>query len=204
MLIGLRRSGNFSQRKELTLNENAHAPQTLFPLRRRPLSVRELLRKSRSPGFPPLLLPALQEGRIRGGGGLVVHLVLRPVRLPLLPLDLGPARGVEVSLGARLLRASAPPSLQLLWELQRGRLLGCSGLPLPALLPWLLLPTHSSTLCNVMSRGKLRRPAPVLDPPVFPDLRIEEQGRILEPALGRTALVTVAAIFALAPLTTCG
>ena len=34
----------------------------------------------------------------RGGGGeFGVHLVLRPVRLPFLPLDLGPARGVEVS-----------------------------------------------------------------------------------------------------------
>ena len=27
-----------------------------------------------------------------------MHLMLRPVRLPLLPLDFGPARGVEVSL----------------------------------------------------------------------------------------------------------
>ena len=103
-----------------------------------------------------------------------MHLVLRPVRPPLLRLDLGPARGVEVSLGAHLLRASAPLSLQLLRELQRGRLLGRSGLPLPAPLPWLLLPTHRSTLCDVMSREKLRRPAPVLDPPMFPDLRNKE------------------------------
>ena len=64
-----------------------------------------------------------------------MHLVLRLVRLPLLPLDLGPARGVEVSLDVRLSRASAPLSLQLLRELQRGRLLGRSGLPLPAPLP---------------------------------------------------------------------
>ena len=53
---------------------------------------RELLRKFRSLGLPPLLLPALQEGRIRGGGCLRVHLVC-PVRLPPLPLDLGLARG---------------------------------------------------------------------------------------------------------------
>ena len=45
------------------------------------------------------------------------------------------------------------------------------------------------------------RYAPVLDPPVFPDLRIEEQGRVAEPALGRTALLTGAAILALALLT---
>ena len=80
-----------------------------------------------------------------------MHLVLHPVSLPLLPLDLGLARGVEVSLDVRLLRASAPLSLQLLRELQRGRLLGRSGLPLPALLPRLLLPTHRSTLHDAMS-----------------------------------------------------
>ena len=133
-----------------------------------------------------------------------MHLVLRPMRLPLLPLDLGPARGVEVSLDVRLLRASAPLSLQLLRELQRGRLLVRSGLSLPALLPRLLLPTHRSTLCDMMSREKLRRTAPFLDPPVFPDLRIEEQGRIIEPALGRTAVVTMAVVLALAPLTVRG
>ena len=140
----------------------------------------------------------------RGGGCLGVHLVLLPMRLLLLPLDLGPARGVKVSLGTRLLRASAPLSLQFLREQQRRRLLGCRGLPPPTPLPRLLLPTHRSTLCDVMSRGKLRRLAPVLDPPTFPDLRIEEQGRIVEPSLDRTALVTVAAILALAPLTAYG
>ena len=57
-----------------------------------------------------------------------------------------------MSLDVRLLRASAPLSLQLLRELQRGRLLGRSGLPLPAPLPRLLLPAHHSTLCDVMSR----------------------------------------------------
>ena len=122
----------------------------------------------------------------RGG----VHLVLRPVRLPPLPLDLGPA--------------SAPPSLQLLRELQRGGLLGRSGLPLPAPLPRLLLPTHHSMLRDVMSWEKLRWTAPVLDPPVLPDLRIEEQGRIVEPVLDRTALVTVAVVLTLAPLTVRG
>ena len=41
----------------------------------------------------------------------------------------------------------------------------------------------------------------MFDPPVLPDPRIEEQGRIVELALGRTALVTVAIVLALAPLT---
>ena len=133
-----------------------------------------------------------------------MHLVLCPVRLPLLPLDLGLARGGEVSLDVRPLRASAPLSLQPLWELERGGLLSRSGLPLPAPLPRLLLPAHHSTLGDVMSRERFRWTTPFLDPPVFPDLRIEEQERIVEPTLGRTALVTVAVVLALAPLTVSG
>ena len=142
----------------------------------------------------------------RGGGGLRVHLVLCPGRLPPLPLDLGLARGGGgvVSLDIRPLRASTPLSLQPLRELGRGRLLGRDGLPLPAPLPRLLLPAHHSTLRDVMSREKFRRTAPLLVPPVFPDLRIEGQGRIVELALGRTALVTVAVVLALAPLTVRG
>ena len=152
-----------------------------------------------------LLLPSLQEGRLReGGGGLGMHLVLRPVRLPLLPLDLGPARGVEVCLVARPVRASAPVSPRLLRELGRGRLLVRSGLPLPAPLPRLPVPAHHSTLCDVVSRESLRRSTPILDPPVFPDLRIEEQGRIAGLALGRPALVAVPVILALALLTARG
>ena len=131
-------------------------------------------------------------------------LLLRPVRLPLLPLDLGPARGVEVCLVARPVRASAPLSPQLLRELGRGRLLVRSGLPLPAPLPRLPLPAHHSTLCDVVSRGSLRRSAPVLDPPVFPDLWIEEQGGIVGSALGRPPLVMGPVVLALALLTACG
>ena len=105
-----------------------------------------------------------------------------------------------MSLDIRPLRASAPLSLQPLRELRRGRLLGRDGFPLPAPLPRLLLPAHHSTLRDMMSREKFRRTAPLLDPPVFPDLRIKEQGRIAELVLGRTALVTVAVVLALAPL----
>ena len=59
-------------------------------------------------------------------------------------------------------------------------------------------------LRDVMSGEMLRWTAPVLDPPVFPDLRIEEQGRIVEPVLVRTALMTMAVVLALAPLTVRG
>ena len=108
-----------------------------------------------------------------------------------------------MSLDVRPLRTSPPLSLRPLRELGGG-LLGRSGLPLPAPLPRLLLPAHHSTLGDVMSREKFRRTAPFLDPPVFPDLRIEEQGRIVELTLGRTAFVTVTVVLALAPLTVRG
>ena len=136
--------------------------------------------------------------------GLGVYLVLHSMRLPLLPLDLGPARGVEVSLVARLLRASALLSLQLLRELLRGRLLVRSGRPLSSPLPWWPLPAHHSTLCDVVSWESLLWSAPVHDPPVFPDLRIEEQGRIAEPVFGRTALVIAPVVITLALLTARG
>ena len=105
VLVGLRRSGNFSRKSAPIKVERNLALQALFPLRRGLQPARELLRKFRSLGLPPLLLPALQEGRIRG-----VHLVLCPVRLPLLPLDLCLARGGGVPLDVRPLRASAPLS----------------------------------------------------------------------------------------------
>ena len=92
--------------------------------------------------------PALQVGRGRRRG-LRVHLVLCPGRLPPLPLDLGPAREVGVSLDCRLLRVSALPLLQLLRELAKGELLVRSGLPLTAPLPRLSLSVPRRTLDDV-------------------------------------------------------
>ena len=197
MLDGLRCSGKHLPRKEPIRKENVHALQALFPLRRRLLLVRGLLRKSCTLRF--LLLPSLQEGRLRGRS-LGMHLVLRPVRLPPLLLDLGPARGVEVSLVAHLVRASALLSLLLLRELGREGLLVRSGRPLPALLPRWPLPAHHCTLCDVVSWESLPRSAPVRDPLVFPDLRIKEHGRIMEPSLGRAAPVAGLSDLVLAPL----
>ena len=185
-------------RKDLRRKGNVYALQALFPLSRRFLPVLGLLRKSSNLRLL-LLLPSLQEGKLRRRS-LGIHLVLRPVRLPLLLLDLGPARGVEVSLVARLVHASALLSPLLLRELGRGELLVRSGRPLPALLPRWPLPAHHCMLCDVVSRESLRRSAPVRNPLMFPDLRIEEQGRIVEPALSRAAPVAGLSDLALAPL----
>ena len=93
-----------------------------------------------------LSCPSGSRGR---GRGLGVHLVLGPGRLPPLPLDLGPTRGVGVCQDFRLFRASALLLLQLLQELEKWELLGRSGLPLPAPLPRLSLPIPRRTLYDV-------------------------------------------------------
>ena len=150
VLIGQRRSENNLLRSALTKNvRSLHALQALFHLRRWLLSARKLLREFRSLGLPPLFFPALQVGGGREGGGLRVHLVLCPGRLPPLLLDLGPERGVGVSLDCRLLCAGALPLLQLLQELAKWELLVRSGLPLPAPLPRLSLPIPCRTLNDV-------------------------------------------------------
>ena len=130
----------------------------------------------------------------------MVHLVLCPGGLPPFPLDLGPARGVGVSLDCRLLRVSTLPLLQFLRELEKGELLDRSGFPLPAPLPRLSLPIPRSTLDDVGNWERLRRTAPACYSLVVPDLRIEEHGRIRELVHGRVVLVTVAVVLALAPL----
>ena len=179
---------------------STHALQPLFPLRRRLLPVCRLLRKSSTLRHPPLLLPSLQEGRLRGvsrdAPGAASHEASSP------PARLRSSGGM--SLVARPVQASSLLPPLLLRELGRGDLLVRSERPLPALLPRLPLPTHHSTLCDVVSRESLRRCAPVLDPRVFPELRIEEQGRIVGPALSRPALVTGPVDLAFALLPACG
>ena len=61
VLVGLRRSGNSSLRSVLIKIVRNLALQALFPLRRGLRPVREILRKFRSLGLPPLLLTALQD-----------------------------------------------------------------------------------------------------------------------------------------------
>ena len=190
VLSGLRRNGKPLQRKYHMQKGNIHALQALFPLRQRLL---------------PVCGPEASSSSLPSGGqakrvGLGMPLMLRPLGLPLLPLNLGPARGVEVPLVARPVCASSLLSPLLLRELRRVELLIRSGRTLPALLPRLPLPALHCMLCEVVSSESLLRSTPVREPPVFPDPQLEEQGRIVEPALGRAALVAGLVDLALAPL----
>ena len=125
-------------------------------------------------------------------------------RLPPLPLDLGPARGVGVFLDSRLVRAGVLPLLLLLRERAKWELPARNRLPLPTPLPRLSLPIPHRTLDDVRNRGRLRSFAPACYPPVVPDLRIEEHRRIGELGHGQVAPVDVAVVLALSPLPVCG
>ena len=65
---GLRCSGKLLLRKDLMLKGNVHALQALFPLHRRLLLVRGLLRKSRTLRLSLLPPPFLQKGGFSWGG----------------------------------------------------------------------------------------------------------------------------------------
>ena len=158
------------------------------------LEVTHLAAPSSSPSLP-------SEGRVQMGGGLGMHLVLLPVGLPLLPLDLCLVRGVGVLLDAHLLCVSVLMSPMLLRGLWMWKQHARSGHLLPVLPPpQLPLLAHLCTLCEVMSRESLRRPAPVLVPPMLPDLQLEKHGRIVEPVHSRAVLVAGLVALALAPL----
>ena len=129
-----------------------------------------------------------------------MHLVLCLRGLPLLPLDLGPARGVGVPLGCRLGRVGSLPLLLLLRERAKWELLARCRLPFFAPLISLTLPNSHRTFHDVGIRESLRHLAPACYPPVVPDLRIEDQGRIRGLGHERVARVDVAVVVALAPL----
>ena len=120
--------------------------------------------------------------------------------LPLLPLDLGPARGVGVPLGCRLGRVGSLPLLLLLRERAKWELLARCRLPFPAPPMSLTLPNSDRSFHDVGLQESLRHLAPACYPPVVPDLRIEDQGRIRGLGLERVARVDVAVVVALAPL----
>ena len=163
---------------------------------------RKLLREFRALGLLLLLLlllPALQGGR-GSRRCLGVHLVLCLGGLPLLSLDLGPARGVGVPLGFRLGRAGSLPLLLLLRGRAKWELPARCRRPFPAPPMSLTLPNSHCTFHDVGIRGSLRHLAPAFYPPVVPDLRIADQGRIRGLGHERVARVDVAVVLALAPL----
>ena len=129
-----------------------------------------------------------------------MHLVLCLVGLPLLPLDLGPARGVGVPLGIRLAWAGSLPLLVLLREEEERELPALDRCPFPAS-PSLWTPPNSHhTFHDVRIRGSLQPLAPALYPPAIHALRGVNRGRIRGLGLERVALVGVAVAPALAPL----
>ena len=199
VLCGLLSSGNFSQRKGLT-KKGRNALQALFPLLSRLLPVRKLLREFRALGLMLLLLPALQAGRRRGGGGLGVHLVLCLVGLPLLPLDLGPARGVGVPLGIRLARTGSLPLLLLLQGEEERELTARCRRPFPASPRLLTLPNSHRTFHDVRNRENHQSLAPVFYPPAIHAPRGVDRERIRGLGHVRVARVDVAVALALAPL----
>ena len=102
------------------------------------------------------------------------------------------------------MRAGALSLLLLLRERANRELPDRSRLRLPAPLPRLSLPIPHRTFNDVGNRERLRSLTPACYPPVVPDLRIEERGRIRELGHGRVAPVDVAVILALSPLPVCG
>ena len=100
-----------------------------------------------------------------------MHLVLCPERLPPLPLDLSLERerrgGGSVSGHSSVASECAPissaPSGAGEGEVARSRRTPPARAVSSA--------AHHSMLRDVMSREKFQRTAPLLDPPVFPDLR---------------------------------
>ena len=118
--------------------------------------------------------------------------------LPLLPLDLGPARGVGVPLGSRLGRAGSLPLLLLLREEEERELPARCRRPFPASPMLSNLPNSHRTFHDVGIRGSRQHLAPAFYPPAVPDLRIVDRGRIR--GLGHVRVARVDVAVALAPL----
>ena len=137
-------------------------------------------------------------GQKKQGGGLEVHLVLCLVGLPLLPLDLGPARRVGVPLGLRLAWAGLLPLLLLLREEEEWELPAHGRRPFPASPSLWTLPNSHHTFHDVKIRGSLQSLAPALYPPAIHALWGVDRGRIRGLGHVRLALVDVAVALALA------
>ena len=129
-----------------------------------------------------------------------MHLVLCLVGLPLLPLDLGPARGVGVPQGIRLARAGSLPLLLLLREEEERELPAHCRRPFPVSPRLLTLPNSHRTFHDVRIRGSHQSLAPAFYPPAIHALRAVDRGRIRGLGHVRVARVHVTVALALAPL----
>ena len=129
-----------------------------------------------------------------------MHLVLCLGGLPLLPLNLGPARGVGVPLGIRLGRAGSLPLLLLLREEEERELPARCRRPFSASPMLSTLPNSHRTFHDVGIRESRQHLAPACYPPAVPGLRIEDRVRIRGLGHERVARVDVAVALALAPL----
>ena len=96
-------------------------------------------------------------------------LVFLPEGFPLLPLDFGPAGGVEEPLVARLVHGSSLLSPRFIRGLGIQELLSCGGLLLPVM-SRLALPPQLCTLGEVLGRESLSSAAPVRVLPGLPIL----------------------------------
>ena len=111
-----------------------------------------------------------------------MHLVLCLGGLPLLPLDLGPARGVGVPLGIRLGRAGSLPLLLLLREEEERELPARCRRPFPASPMLSTLPNSHRTFHDVGIRESRQHLAPACYPPAVPDRgsRKDKRARLRE------------------------
>ena len=129
-----------------------------------------------------------------------MHLVLCLGGLPLLPLDLGPARGVGVPLGIRLGRVGSLPLLLLLREEEERELPARCRRPFPTSPMLSTLPNSHRTFHDVGIRGSRQHLAPTFYPPAVHALQSVDRGRIRGLGHVRVARVRVAVALALAPL----
>ena len=129
-----------------------------------------------------------------------MHLVLCLWGLPLLPLDLGLARGVGVPLGIRLGQAGSLPLLLPLREWEERELPARYRRPFPASPMLSTLPNSHGTFHDVGIRGSRQHLAPAFYPPAVHALRSVDRGRIRGLGHVRVALMDVAVALALALL----
>ena len=147
VLIGLRRSGKCLPTLFACTNFRFRPSGSSYT------ALMSFLHEGRPLVFPSSLsLPSEERD---GGGWSRDALVLLPEGFPLLPLDFGPAGGVEEPLVVRSVHGSSLLSPRFIRGLGFQELLSCGGLLL-SVLSRLALPPQLCTLGEVLGRGNLR------------------------------------------------